>query len=37
MHDGIKDSELVSIENAGHGFYYEEREKVNAELMKFAG
>jgi non-heme chloroperoxidase len=35
MHDGIKDSELVPIEKAGHGFYYEEREKVNAELMRF--
>lgn len=35
MHDGIKDSELVPVEKAGHGFYYEEREKVNAELMRF--
>ena len=35
MHDGIKGSELVPIEKAGHGFYYEEREKVNAELVRF--
>ena len=26
MHDGIKGLRLVSIEKAGHGFYYEERE-----------
>ncbi|HEY7080218.1 MAG TPA: alpha/beta hydrolase [Nitrososphaeraceae archaeon] len=35
MHDGIKGSQLVSIEKAGHGFYYEEREKVNSEILKF--
>jgi pimeloyl-ACP methyl ester carboxylesterase len=28
---------LVSFDNAGHGFYYEEKEKVNAELVKFIG
>lgn len=37
MHDGIKGSQLVPIENAGHGFYYEERERVNSELMDFIG
>jgi non-heme chloroperoxidase len=37
MHDGIKDSHLVSIEKAGHGFYYEEKEKVNTELVSFIG
>ena len=37
MHDSIKDSELVPVEKAGHGFYYEEKEKVNAELMRFIG
>jgi hypothetical protein len=26
MHDGIKGLRLVSIEKAGHGFYYEERQ-----------
>ena len=35
MHDGIKGSQLVSIEKAGHGFYYEEKEKLNSELLKF--
>jgi pimeloyl-ACP methyl ester carboxylesterase len=37
MHDSIKDSELVPVEKAGHAFYYEEKEKVNAELMRFIG
>jgi non-heme chloroperoxidase len=37
MHDSIKDSELVSVEKAGHGFYYEEKEKVNSELIRFIG
>jgi non-heme chloroperoxidase len=37
MHDGIKDSHLVSIEKAGHRFYYEEKEKVNTELVSFIG
>lgn len=35
MHDGIKNSELVSIDKAGHGFYYEEKDRVNAELIRF--
>lgn len=35
MHDGIKSSELVSIDKAGHGFYYEEKDRVNAELIRF--
>jgi pimeloyl-ACP methyl ester carboxylesterase len=34
MHDSIKDSELVLFEKPGHGFYYEAKEKVNAELMR---
>lgn len=37
MHDGIKGSQLIPIEKAGHGFYYEERERVNSELMDFIG
>jgi non-heme chloroperoxidase len=37
MHDGIKGSHLVSVEKAGHGFYYEEKEKVNTELVSFIG
>jgi non-heme chloroperoxidase len=35
MNDGIKGSHLVSIENAGHGFYYEEKDKLNTELLNF--
>jgi non-heme chloroperoxidase len=35
MHDGIKGSQLVPIEKAGHGFYYEEKEKLNNELVNF--
>ena len=27
--------ELVSIDKAGHGFYYEEKDRVNAELIRF--
>jgi pimeloyl-ACP methyl ester carboxylesterase len=34
MHDSIKDSELVLFEKPGHGFYYEAKEIVNAELMR---
>ncbi|MBV9178922.1 MAG: alpha/beta hydrolase [Nitrososphaeraceae archaeon] len=37
MHEGIKDSRLVQIEKAGHGFYFEERKRVNSELVKFIG
>ena len=37
MHEGIKGSELIAFENAGHGFYYEQRDKVNAELLRFLG
>jgi len=33
MHDSIKDSELVPVDKPGCGFYYEAKEKVNAELM----
>ena len=35
MHDGIKGSQHVPIEKAGHGFYYEEKEKLNNELVNF--
>ena len=35
MHDSIKGSQLISIEKAGHGFYYEEKDKVNTELVGF--
>lgn len=35
MHDGIKGAQLVAVEKAGHGFCYEEKERVNSELMRF--
>jgi non-heme chloroperoxidase len=37
MHENIKGSQIVQIEKAGHGFYLEERERVNSELVKFSG
>lgn len=37
MHEGIKSSQLVQFEKAGHGFYYEERERFNSELVRFIG
>jgi non-heme chloroperoxidase len=37
MNENIKGSQLVPIEKAGHGFYYEERNRVNSELIKFIG
>ena len=37
MNKGIKGSQLISIEKAGHGFYYEKRETVNSELVRFIG
>jgi non-heme chloroperoxidase len=37
MHENIKGSQLVQIEQAGHGFYFEERERVNSGLVKFIG
>ena len=37
MHRNIKGSQPVQIEKAGHGFYFEERGRVNSELVKFIG
>jgi pimeloyl-ACP methyl ester carboxylesterase len=37
MHENIKGSKLVQIEKAGHGFYFEERKRVNSELVRFIG
>jgi non-heme chloroperoxidase len=37
MHEAIKGSQLIQVEKAGHGFYYEERERVNSELVRFIG
>lgn len=36
MHEGIQNSYIVRFENSGHGLFLEEREKFNAELIKFA-
>jgi pimeloyl-ACP methyl ester carboxylesterase len=35
MHEDIKDSQLVQIEKADHGFYYEKRGRVDFELINF--
>lgn len=37
QHQGIKNSRLVPFENSGHGLFYDERDKFNAELSGFAG
>ena len=37
LHEGINGSQFVQFDNAGHGIYYEEREKVNSELVSFIG
>jgi len=37
MHEGIKGSTLVPFAGAGHGFFYEQHDKVNAELVRFIG
>jgi pimeloyl-ACP methyl ester carboxylesterase len=37
MNEGIKGSKLIAVENAGHVFCYEERERVNSELVRFIG
>lgn len=36
-HRGISGSQLVRVEAAGHGFFYEQRNRVNEELLKFMG
>lgn len=35
MQKGIKNSYIIRFENSGHGFFLEELEKFNAELVKF--
>jgi pimeloyl-ACP methyl ester carboxylesterase len=35
MHDNIKGSRFIPVEKAEHGFYYEEKEKLNSELLNF--
>jgi hypothetical protein len=37
MKNGTKRSQLIQVEKAGRGFYYERRDKVNSELVRFIG
>jgi non-heme chloroperoxidase len=37
LKEGIKNSNLVSFENSGHGLIWEERDKFNKELTQFIG
>ncbi|KHD37009.1 alpha/beta hydrolase [Clostridium acetobutylicum] len=32
---GIKNSKLVRFEESGHGLFYDEKDRLNSELMKF--
>lgn len=36
-HAGINGSQLVVVPASGHGFFYEQRNRVNEELLKFMG
>lgn len=36
-HASIAGSTLVQVDAAGHGFFYEQRNRVNEELLKFVG
>lgn len=35
MHQGIKDSYILTFENSGHGLFIEELEKFNTQLLAF--
>ncbi|MGQ3719834.1 alpha/beta fold hydrolase [Natrialba aegyptia] len=35
LHDGIANTELVRFEESGHALFYEEKEKLNQELIQF--
>ncbi len=35
QNEGIRGSRLIPFENSGHGLFYDEKEKFNAELMRF--
>jgi len=37
LNAGIRNSRLVVFENSGHGLFYDEMDKFNAELMQFVG
>ncbi|WP_160725288.1 alpha/beta fold hydrolase [Bacillus sp. USDA818B3_A] len=34
---GIKNSKLIPLQNSGHGAFWEERDKLNRELVQFIG
>lgn len=36
-HEAIKGSKLISFEESGHGLFYDEKDKLNVELMRFVG
>ncbi len=36
IHEHIPESELVSFENSGHALFYEELDKFNEEIVRFA-
>ncbi|ETT33965.1 alpha/beta hydrolase [Paenibacillus sp. FSL P4-0338] len=36
QHQGIRNSVLIPFENSGHGLFYDERERFNRELSRFA-
>lgn len=36
-HAGIKESQLICFEESGHGLFYDEKDKLNEELMRFVG
>lgn len=35
QNQGIKNSELITFENSGHGLFYDEKDKFNRELTQF--
>lgn len=37
MNKGIEGSKLIRFENSGHGLFYDEKDKLNEELMRFVG
>lgn len=36
LHDGIENAELVRFEESSHALFYEEKEKLNRELIEFS-
>lgn len=37
QNEGIRGSRLVPFEESGHGLFYDQKDKFNAELMEFVG